>query len=236
MDHRTDRQPDRRDGRCRGAEGHGRCCRSRAGAAAGRRAAGRRPGRPGAPGDNAASKPVRAVLTFAGSMGEDAARVAGLVPVLLPLRRRQRRRHAAAGRPALRTAGWQLSGFAGGDGTARDIQPRSAGPPCRSWDPGGGQAALGRVRADPGPRRCGMAAWQGRTRAPSRCGGRASTSTRPHCRPTGPSSHSTARPWSRAPRSYVPAAKAAPQPADEAALDGLARSSPPRLQPGRLYL
>jgi predicted polyphosphate/ATP-dependent NAD kinase len=180
------------------------------------------------------------LVTCAGSMGEDAARVAGLVPVLLPLASSEPTTAAdtRAATLALRTAGIELLAFAGGDGTARDVHAALG----RSSLPVLGIPAGVKLRSAvfaPTPARAGavMAAWL--EAAPGTVPLREAELVDIDLADLQADRlvqrlYGTA--LVPAPRSYVPAAKAAPQSADEAALDGLARELAAEAEPGRLYL
>ncbi|MFL5335315.1 MAG: ATP-NAD kinase family protein [Geminicoccaceae bacterium] len=181
-----------------------------------------------------------ALVTCAGAMGEQAAHVAGLAPVLLPL---------ASGEPttaadtraaalALRRAGIELLAFAGGDGTARDVHAALGRSPLPILGIPAGVKLRSAVFA-PTPARAGavMAAWL-----------EAAPGTVPlreaelvdidlaDLQADRPVQQLYGTALVPAPRSYVPAAKAAPQLVDEAALDGLARELAAEAEPGRLYL
>ena len=179
------------------------------------------------------------LVTCGGAMGEEAARAAGLVPMLLDLApgKPMSAADSEAAARALQRAGVELVAFAGGDGTARDIHAAlSEGLPILGIPAG---VKLRSAVFAPTPTRAGaiLAAW---------------LETAPGAVPLreaelvdiDPADLAADRPVQRlygtalvpAPRSFVPTAKAAPLLIDEAALDGLARELAAEALPGRLYL
>ena len=179
------------------------------------------------------------LVTCPWSMGESSARDAGLTPAVLPLTPQDRTTGADTRRAAeaLRRAGVEVVAFAGGDGTARDLQA-ALGTTLPILGIPTGVKMRSAVFA-PTPARAGLilAAWLESPVGAVPLREAEVVDVEPgDLLADRPVSHLYGVAMVPAPAGYVPAAKSSPRVEDSVALDGLAGELAAAMEAGRIYL